>query len=75
VIEMSTKVEQAKVHLKTCMERDDFPSHNCACNCDDVAELLAEIESLTWVATIGSFFLGVITTMLMVSLSGWLPVR
>src|SRR5579871_4854926 len=44
---MTNKIEQAKAHLATCMERDDFPSHNCACNCEDVAGLLAENERLT----------------------------
>jgi len=43
---MSDKIERAKAHLATCMERDDFPYHNCACNCDDVAQLLAENERL-----------------------------
>lgn len=45
-MDRTTKIGQAKSHLATCMERDDFPWHNCACNCDDVTELLAEVERL-----------------------------
>lgn len=49
------KIELARAHLATCMERDDFPSHNCACNCSDVSELLAAIasyeEGITWDTT------------------------
>jgi cell division FtsZ-interacting protein ZapD len=43
---MSDKIELAKSHLATCMEREDWPSHNCACDCGDVSELLAEVERL-----------------------------
>jgi hypothetical protein len=43
---MTDKIERAKAHLATCMEREDWPVHNCACDCGDVSELLAENDNL-----------------------------
>lgn len=39
----SEPIERARKHLAECMEREDWPTHNCSCNCGDVSELLAAL--------------------------------
>jgi len=49
----SSKIDVAKRHLADCMEAPDYPIHSCHATCDDLAYLLAEIESL--LAIVGRF--------------------